>query len=86
MFLISHIDFVKLFDDSKKAASLVGPKLSILFLFRLFINPLANGASGPTTTKSILFNLQYEIIRPLSRIFKSLQIANCLIPALPGIQ
>ena len=37
MFLISHIDFVKLFDDSKKAASLVGPKLSILFLFRLFI-------------------------------------------------
>ena len=53
---------MKLFDDSNNAASLVGPKQSILFLIRISISPFASGASGPTTTKSILFDLQYDTI------------------------
>ena len=77
---------MKLFDDSNNAASLVGPKQSILFLIRISISPFASGASGPTTTKSILFDLQYDTIYQLSSMVKCLQIAIFLIPAFPGMQ
>ena len=69
---------MKLFDDSNNAASLVGPKQSILFLIRISISPFASGASGPTTTKSILFDLQYDTISLLSVSYTHLTLPTIL--------
>ena len=45
--------FVKLLDPSSFAASALGPNALIPAMVSLSMRPPTNGASGPTTTKSI---------------------------------
>ena len=48
--------------------------------------PATSGASGPTTTKSILLVLQSAITAAWSVMSSATHSASCAMPALPGAQ
>ena len=75
--------------DSILAAAFVGPKQGILASFKQSARPFAKGASGPTTTKSILFSLQYLTTLLLSFGSRHVEgkfsiLKQSCVPAFPG--
>ena len=54
------------FDPSNSASYLFGPKTLILIIFKKSTIPLTNASSGPTTTKSILYNLIKQVYMSLN--------------------
>ena len=57
MLLARHRSLVKPFEPSSCAAALVGPNVLMPAAARSSTMPATSGASGPTTTKSILLRL-----------------------------
>ena len=53
---LAQIIFIKAFEPSNLEAYLLGPKTFTLFFFKKSTIPFTKGSSGPTTTKSILYN------------------------------
>ena len=58
MLYFLQIDFIKALEPSNSAANLFGPNTLMLCLLKKSTIPLTNGSSGPTITKSILYNFK----------------------------
>src|SRR6202011_3414167 len=76
----------KIFDDSRRAADLVGPKMRNFSDTKRSTTPRANGSSGPTTVRSTLFCFANRTKAGRSVAGIATLSANCAVPALPGAQ
>src|SRR3978361_680706 len=84
MLLARHSALVKFFELSSCPAALVGPNALKPATLRSSTMPAAIGASGPTTTKSTLLDLQNSITAEWSVISTATHSASRAMPALPG--
>ena len=80
----SQIFFINALDPSNWEAYLFGPKTLILFFFKKSTNPFTKGSSGPTITKSILFDLIKFRSFLKFNISTLIFVANSKVPAFPG--
>src|SRR3954449_7101228 len=84
MLLARHSALVNFFELSSCPAALVGPNALKPATLRSSTMPAAIGASGPTTTKSTLLDLQNSITAEWSVISTATHSASRAMPALPG--
>ena len=72
------------FEPSSCAAALVGPKHRIPAPVSASARPATSGASGPTTTRSMLSRVAAATIPSMSSALTGITRASSAIPALPG--
>src|SRR6266705_5261714 len=78
--------FAKIFDDSIRAAALLGPKIRNPSARKRSTMPAARGSSGPTTVRSTRFPFAKRTSAGKSLTEIATFSASCAVPALPGAQ
>src|SRR5215218_2003291 len=84
--LAAQRSFVKPLDPSSCAAAALGPKTAKPAARRASATPATSGASGPTTTRSMLFSLARAVTAPASQGSRETHSDQRAMPGLPGAE